>query len=167
MVSITDMESRETIGKYPEWNPFGWREGRSIYPLETFDYPKAKIRSEFKPVLIHGLTAHRMSGWRFKMTAQQVRDALRREELTHDELTYFCEVFNQFDGIDFKLFLYGCGASIYELARTMIACSVRKAFVKEFINRLSSSYVRAPNIFPPYLFLNNLYRRYGIKESWK
>ena len=157
------MDSHETNGKYPEWNPFGWREGRPIYPLESFDYPKAKIRSEFNPVLVHGLTAHRMSGWRFKMTAQHVRDALRREELTRDELTYFCEVFNQFDGIDFELFLYSCGASIYELARTMIACSVRTSFVKEFINHLSLSYDHDSHIFPPHLFLNNLYRRYGAK----
>lgn len=70
-----------------------------------------------------------MSGWRDKMTPEDVRDALRRDSLNDDEKAYFGEVFNQMDGIDFKSFLHACGASIYELARTMGECQINALFV--------------------------------------
>ena len=119
---------------------FAWRRRRDILPLENFDFPNAHIRSDFDPDTIGGLTSPRMAGSNFKMTPVEIRDVLRSGELTAKQCSYLGEVFEQCDGLDIRLFRHLCGASLYELARAMIACKVRHPFVAEWMNCRSPNY---------------------------
>lgn len=77
------------------------------------------------------------------MTPEEIRDGIRTGDLEVQQRHYLTEVFEQCDGLDIRLFRHSCGASLYELAKTMIACKVRHPFVAEWLN------CRAPGYTPP------------------
>ena len=144
----------KSMAKYE--GPSAWRKGRPVLPLATFDYPHAHKRYKFRADTIYGLTECRMSRWPVNMQPEDIRLALHKKTLNNMEVAYFGEVFNQMDGIDFKEFLYSCGSSIYELARTMNACPITSVYVKEFINYYSLVYDPNDQILPKYSFQRNL-----------
>ena len=123
-------------------HPLSWREPRDVIPLVNFDFPAAHVRSTFDPDIIGSLTHPRMAGSRVKMSQEEIRDTLRSGDFSDDAKAYLLEVFKQCDGLDLKLFRHTCGASLYDLARAMIACKVRHPFVAEWMN------CRAPNYHP-------------------
>ncbi|MYD43218.1 MAG: hypothetical protein F4W90_04915 [Gammaproteobacteria bacterium] len=122
---------------------FAWRRRRDILPLECFDFPRARVRADFDKAIIGSLTGPRMAGHSYKMTPYEIRDLVRSGDLNKQQKCYMYEVFEQCDGLNIRLFRHCCGASLYELARTMIACRIRHPFVAEWLN------CRAPGHEPP------------------
>lgn len=125
-------------------HPFDWRLPRAILPLENFDFPEAHVRSNFNHDVIWGLTAPQMAGSRVQMTPEEIRDAIRDCQISDDTKAYLHEVFQQCGGFRIKLLFHSCGASLYELARTMISCEVRHPFVAEWMNCRSPCYQPDP-----------------------
>ena len=119
---------------------FAWRRRRKILPLSYFDFPEAHICTRFDPSVLSDLTIFRMAGSSFKMSPQEIRDAVRSENLSKLQRGYLAEVFEQCDGLDIRMFRHNCGASLYELARTMIECEVTHPFVSEWMNSRSPKY---------------------------
>lgn len=121
-------------------NAFVWRRRRDVIPLDNFDFPAAHVRAEFDGKVIGGLVRPRMAGSNFQMSAEEIRDAIRSEDLTDLQKSFLEEVFEQCDGLDIRQIRHFCGGSLYELARTMIACKVRQPFVAEWMNCRSPNY---------------------------
>lgn len=81
-----------------------------------------------------------MAGSSFQMTPIDIRDTIRSGKFDKLQKSYLSEVFEHCDGLDIRLFRHSCGASLYELARTMIACQVTHPFVAEWMNCRSPCY---------------------------
>ena len=137
---------------------FEWRRRREILPLERFDFPRAHIRADFDREMILDLTVHRTAGSSVQMTPEEVRDGIRTSKLDEQQRHYLAEVFEQCDGLDIRLFRHCCGASLYELARTMIACNVRHPFVTEWLNCRAPGYVPSEVETKMYRLSSNLGR---------
>ena len=128
-----------TMSSLPE-SALAWRNRRDVIALENFDFPDAHKRVEFNGDIIGSIVHPRMAGSSFRMSAAEIRDAIRNENLTKLQKGYLAEVFEQCDGLDIRLIRHFCGGSLYELARTMIACEVRQPFVAEWMNCRSPNY---------------------------
>lgn len=83
-----------------------------------------------------------MAGFNPKLTPEEIRDALWEGNFTEQSIrTYFRELFEQMNGLAVRRFRHACGASLYEVARAMIACRVDHPFVAEWMNCQSPLYV--------------------------
>ena len=127
-------------------DPLAWRCHRDILPLKRFDFPKAHTRAHFDDQTLASIACGKMSGSTLQLSPTEVRDAVRSEPLNADQRDYLHGLIKQFDGLEIRLFSHCCGASIYELARTMIACDIRHPFLAEWMN------CRVPGYEPPWHF---------------
>lgn len=127
-------------------DPLAWRRHRDILPLKHFDFPEAHKRTRFDESVLASIACGKMSGNTLDLNPVQVRDAIRSERLDTDQRDYLHGLITQFDGLEMRLFSHCCGGSIYELARTMIACNIRHPFLAEWMN------CRAPGYEPPWHF---------------
>ena len=139
---------------------YAWRDGRPILPLSTFDYLSSHTRSLLDIDFIYSVSESRMSGWRFSMNPIEIRDAIRSGKLNKHQLAYLSEVFSQLDGVDFKLFIHKCGASIYEVARTMSMCKINDVFVREFMNTYSEIFDNKLSPLPPYIVSGSIFHSF-------
>ena len=146
--------------KNSQKSEYSWREGRPILPLITFDYLCARTRSQLDTDFMHSVSEARMSGWRFSMNPIEIRDAIRSGNLDKNQLAYLSEVFGQLDGVDFKLFIHKCGASIYEIARTMSVCHINDVFVREFMNTYSEIFDNKLSPLPPYIVSGSIFHSF-------
>lgn len=138
--SSEEQENNKTVAH----DPLSWRRRRNVIGLENFDHPQFHRRARFDADTILALASPRMAGFDPKMTPMQVRDALHEGHFATDEVrSYIRELFEQFNGLDIRRFRHACGASLYELARAMIACNVNHPFVAEWMN------CQSPNYEPP------------------
>ena len=115
-------------------DPYSYRRRRNVISLENFDHPRLHIRAGFDSNVVWSLTKPRMAGHSVSMNSAEIRDVLRSGQFSEDHMTYLQEVFEQLGPLDIRQFRHNCGASIYELARAMIACKVTHPMVAEWMN---------------------------------
>lgn len=124
-------------------DPLSYRRRRSVIPLENFDSPRLHKRAPFESSAIWSLSAPRMAGFSIRLTPKDIRDALLSKEIDEDTKSYLRQMFEQMGPLDIRLFRHNCGASLYELARTMIECEVTHPMVAQWMNCKAPNY-RAP-----------------------
>ena len=137
---------------------FEWRQRRKIIPLENFDFPAAHTRSEFNPDTIGGIVNPRMAGSSYKMTAEEIRDAMIAGNFDQSQKGSLAEIFEQCNGLDLRLIRHLSGVSLFELARAMIECNVTQPFVAEWMNCRSPNY--EPNESELRLYRVSVYSMY-------
>lgn len=139
--------------KYGDGNqdPYSYRRRRNIISLENFDHPQLHIPASFVSNEVWNLTEPPMAGCSVRMKPAEIRDVLRSGQFSDDHRAYLREVFEQMGPLDIRQFRHNCCASIYELARAMIACKVTHPMVAEWMN------CKSPNHRPP-AYEQRLYR---------
>ena len=119
---------------------YDWRQPRDILPLEKFDFPVAHIRGKLDSNFIGSVSAQRMAGCSIKMSPTEIRDTLIEGEFSNDDIVYLRNLFLQFDGLELKLFWQRSGGTLYEMARAMIACTIRHPYIAEWMNSRTPGY---------------------------
>lgn len=138
-------------------DPFAWRKPQPMEPLASFDYPEARKRSVFDAEDVASISQHRMCGWAYQLSPEQIRDAIQKSDPSEEELGYLQEMIIQMDAVDFRIFVHRSGVSVYEIANIMSKFVITSPFLMHYINRFSNTYDESKTILPKYKIGGNMY----------